>query len=124
MLCIKKFLEGGVENAPYDAPGRGRNAEITDDEKVRIINIVCQKPLDLGYSSETWMQALITKHINKYVEETGHTRLSTISRSKVRTIFEEADIKPNRIIYYCENREHDFEKNMHNVLLVYKQLEM
>ena len=33
MLCINKYLAGGVENALYDAPGRGRNAEITDDEK-------------------------------------------------------------------------------------------
>ena len=33
MLCINKYLEGGVENALFDAPGRGRNAEITDDEK-------------------------------------------------------------------------------------------
>ena len=33
MLCISKYLEGGVENALFDAPGRGRNAEITDDEK-------------------------------------------------------------------------------------------
>ena len=33
MLCLKKYKEGGVENALFDAPGRGRNAEITDDEK-------------------------------------------------------------------------------------------
>jgi transposase len=32
-LWLKKFKEGGVENALFDAPGRGRNAEITDDEK-------------------------------------------------------------------------------------------
>lgn len=69
-------------------------------------------------------QALITKHINKYAEEVGHTRLSTISRSKVRTILEEADIEPNRIKYYCENRDPDFKKKMQIVLLVYKQLEM
>jgi transposase len=31
LLCLRKFKEGGVENAIYDAPGRGRNAEITDD---------------------------------------------------------------------------------------------
>ena len=43
MLCINKYLEGGVENALFDAPGRGRNAEITDDEKAWIINIACQK---------------------------------------------------------------------------------
>lgn len=39
MLCLNKFKEGGVENALFDAPGRGRNAEITDDEKTWIINI-------------------------------------------------------------------------------------
>ncbi len=124
MLCINKYLEGGVENALFDAPGRGRNAEITDDEKAWIINIACQKPVNLGYSAEVWTRALLTKHINKFAEEAGHTRLSTISQSKVRTILEEADIKPNKITYYCENRDPDFDQKMHNVLLVYKQLSL
>ncbi len=124
MLCINKYLEGGVENALFDAPGRGRNAEITDDEKAWIINIACQKPVDFGYSAEVWTRTLLTKHINKFAEEAGHIRLSTISQSKVRTILEEADIKPNKITYYCENRDPDFDQKMHNVLLVYKQLSM
>jgi transposase len=124
MLCLKKFKEGGVENALFDAPGRGRNPEITDDEKAWIINIACQKPVDLGYSAEVWTRALLTKHINKFAEEAGHVRLSTISQSKVRTILEEAEIKPNKITYYCENRDPDFDIKMHNVLLVYKQLSM
>ena len=124
MLCINKYLEGGVENALFDAPGRGRNAEITDDEKAWIISIACQKPVDLGYSAETWTRALLTKHINKFAEEAGHIRLATISQSKVRTILTEADIKPNKITYYCENRDPDFDQKMHNVLLVYKQLSL
>ena len=33
MLCINKYLDCGDENALFDAPGRGCNAEITDDEK-------------------------------------------------------------------------------------------
>ena len=124
MYCINKYLEGGVDNALFDAPGRGRNAEITDDEKAWIINIACQKPVDLGYAAETWTRALLTKHINKVAESAGYTRLSTISQSKVRTILEEADIKPNKIKYYCENRDPDFDQKMHNVLLVYKQLSL
>ena len=124
MLCLKKFKEGGIENALFDAPGRGRNAEITDEEKAWIINIACQKPIDFGYAAETWTYAKLTSHINKTAEAAGYTRLSTIHKSTVHTILDEADIKPHKITYYCENRDPDFDSKMHNVLLVYKQLEM
>ena len=124
MLCLKKFKEGGIENALFDAPVRGRNAEITDEEKAWIINIACQKPIDFGYAAETWTYAKLTSHINKTAEAAGYTRLSTIHKSTVNTILDEADIKPHKITYYCENRDPDFDSKMHNVLLVYKQLEM
>lgn len=124
MLCLKKFKEGGVENALFDAPGRGRNAEITDEEKAWIVNIACQKPIDFGYAAETWTYAKLTSHINKTAEAAGYARLSTIHKSTVNTILDEADIKPHKITYYCENRDPDFDSKMHNVLLVYKQLEM
>jgi len=122
MLCLNKFAEGGIENALFDAPGRGRNAEITDDEKAWIINIACQKPTDFGYSAETWTYAKLTAHINKSAENAGYIRLSTIHKSTVHTILDEAEIKPFRIKYYCENRDPEFDNKMHNVLLVYKQL--
>ena len=124
MLCLKKFKEGGIENALFDAPGRGRNAEITDEEKAWIINIACRKPIDFGYAAETWTYAKLTSHINKTAEAAGYTRLSTIHKSTVNTILDEADIKPHKITYYCENRDPDFDSKTHNVLLVYKQLEM
>lgn len=124
MLCINKFKEGDVDNALLDAPGRGRNAEITDEEKAWIINIACQKPVDFGYAAETWTYARLTAHINKTAEAAGYTRLSAIHKSTVNTILEEADINPHKITYYCENRDPDFDAKMHNVLLVYKQLEI
>ena len=124
MLCLKKFKEGGIENALFDAPGRGRNAEITDEEKAWIINIACQKPIDFGYAAETWTYAKLTSHIHKTAEAAGYTRLSTIHKNTVNTILNKADIKPHKITYYCENRDPDFDSKMHNVLLVYKQLEM
>ena len=124
MLCLKKYKEGGIENALFDAPGRGRNAEITDEEKAWIINTACQKPVDFGYAAETWTYAGLTSHINKTAEAAGYTRLSTIHKSTVNTILDEADIKPHKITYYCENRDPDFDSKMHNLLLVYKQLEM
>lgn len=124
MLCLKKYEEGGIDNALYDAPGRGRNPEITDEEKAWIINITCQKPFDLGYAAETWTYTLITQYAQKNAESAGYPRLSTISRSMVHSVLEEAEIKPFRIKYYCENRDPEFDSKMHNVLLVYKQLSM
>ncbi len=124
LLCIRKYEEGGIDNALFDAPGRGRNPEITDDEKAWITNITCQKPFDLGYAAETWTYTLITQHVHANAEAAGYPRLSTISRSMVHSILDEAEIKPFRIKYYCENRDPDFDGKMHNVLLVYKQLSM
>ena len=122
MLCIEKYVAGGVENALFDAPGRGRNPEISDEEKAWIINIACQKPTAFGYSAETWTYARLTSHINTTAEAAGYTRLSTVHKSTVRNILDDAEIKPYRIRYYCENRDPEFESKMHNILLVYKQL--
>lgn len=122
MLCIEKYVAGGVENALFDAPGRGRNPEISDEEKAWIINIACQKPTAFGYSAETWTYARLTSHINTTAEAAGYTRLSTIHKSTVRNILDDAEIKPYRIRYYCENRDPEFESKMHNIQLVYKQL--
>ena len=122
MLCIEKYVAGGVENALFDAPGRGRNPEISDEEKAWIINIACQKPTAFGYSAETWTYARLTSHINTAAEAAGYTRLSTVHKSTVRNILDDAEIKPYRIRYYCENRDPEFESKMHNILLVYKQL--
>ncbi len=122
ILCLKKYLEGGVKNALYDAPGRGRNPEITDDEKSWIISVACQKPADLGYSAETWTYVRLTKHINENAESAGFPRLSTIAKATVNRVLKRADIKPYKITYYCEKRDTEFDTKMHNVLLVYKQL--
>ena len=124
LLCLKKYKAGGVENAIYDAPGRGRNAQITDDEKTWIINVACQKPTEYGYAAETWTYAKLTEHINKTAENAGYTRLSTITKTSIKNILDAAKIKPFRIQYYCENRDPEFESKMHQVLYVYKQIEM
>jgi transposase len=124
MLCLDKFRKGGVENAIYDTPGRGRNPEITDDEKMWVINIACERPMKLGCVSEMWTYTRLTLYINQNAEKAGYERLSKLSRSSIKNILDEADIKPHKIRYYCERRDPEFEAKMHNVLIVYKQIEM
>ncbi|WP_197071903.1 helix-turn-helix domain-containing protein [Treponema phagedenis] len=139
-LCLKKYKQGGVEHALTDAPGRGNNPEITDEEKSWIINLACQKPTTFGYAAETWTYALLTKHINTTAESAGSTtfgyaaetwtyalltkhinttaesagylRLATIHKTTVFKILTEADIKPYKIEYYCENRDPDFDRKI------------
>ena len=101
-----------------------KEIEITDEEKSWIINIACQKPVDLGYSAETWTYSKLTKHINETAESAGYIRLLTITKTSIKNILDAAEIKPFRIQYYCENRDPDFEAKMYQVLVVYKQLEL
>ena len=124
MLCIKKYNANGADNALYDACGRGRNPEISDDEKAWIINIACQRPYELNCPEEMWTYTRLTTYINKSAESAGYIRLSTISRSSIKNILDNAEIKPHKIRYYCEKRDPDFDKKMHDVLVVYKQIEL
>ena len=124
LLCIKKYRHGGVANAIYDADGRGRPPEITDDEKTWITDIACQKPTEFGYAAELWTYAKLTEHIHENAENAGYARLSTISQSSIVNILNSSEIKPFRIKYYCEKRDPEFETKMHNVLVVYKQLSL
>lgn len=124
MLCLKKYSEGGVENALSDAPGRGRNPEITDDEKAWVIDIACHKPAEFGYPAETWTYTKLTQHINSTAESVGYARLSTLTKTSIKNILDAAEIKPFKIAYYCEKRDPEFEQKMHDVLVVYKQVEL
>ena len=121
---MNKYKAGGAENALTDAPGRGCNPEITDEEKAWVISEACQLPYTLGYSAETWTQSSLTRHINKHTEAAGYTRLSTLSQSSIQKILERAAIKPHKIRYYCEKRDPEFDEKMHEVLVVYKQIEL
>ena len=125
-LWIKKYRArtqtDTIEDLLSVSEGRGRKEEITGEARAWLISVACMKPKDLGYAAETWTTSSLTKHIRAHAKEAGHERLSTITESGVYKILDKSNIKPFRIQYYCERRDPDFEKKMHNVLLVYKQL--
>ena len=123
-LCVSKYYEGGIEKALFDTQRPGRPSEITDDAKAWIINLACQRPVELGYAQELWTLNALHKHIQKHAEEAGYPRLTTITKPYIQKFLKEQDIKPFKIRYYCEKRDLDFESKMHEVLLVYKQIEM
>lgn len=49
---------------------------------------------------------------------------SQILPNTVRTILENNEIKPNKIIYYLERKDSDFDSKVHEVLVAYKQVSL
>ncbi len=123
-LCISKFQKGGLDAALFDVQRPGRPSEITDDAKAWMIHIACQRPTELGYAQELWTLTSLHKYIQKHAEEAGYPRLSTVTKPYIQKFLKEQDMKPFKIKYYCEKRDPDFGSKMHEVLLVYKQIEM
>lgn len=124
LLTLSKFEKQGLSYALYDAPGRGRKTEITDEDKAWITHIACMKPCECGYAAELWTYKLLTEYIRRNASQAGYPRLSTIAKSTVHLILNEQGIKPFKVKYYCEKRDEQFEEKMHDVLVVYKQVEM
>ena len=122
--CVRRYNEGGVNLALFDDDRSGRPVEITDDAKAWIISVACQKPCDLGYSAELWTLTNLHKHIQAHAEEAGFPRLKTVTKPWLQKYLKSMDVKPFKIKYYLERKDPDFDKKMHDVLLVYKQVEM
>ena len=123
-LCIKKYLENGVDAALSDVQRKGRPTEITADAVAWITSIACQRPTDLGFAQELWTLKNLHSYIQEHAIAAGYPRLETITKARVQQILKASDIKPFKIKYYCERRDPEFEEKMHDVLLVYKQVEM
>ena len=59
-LCISKYNQDGINAALYDNERSGRPVEISNDAKAWMINIACQRPVELGYSQELWTSISIS----------------------------------------------------------------
>lgn len=123
-LCIDKYLNDGIERALFDDDRPGRPIEITDDARAWIVSVACQKPCDLGYAAELWTLGALHKHIQGNAEAAGYPRLKTMTKPWLQTYLKSMDIKPFKIKYYLERKDPEFDRKMHDVLLVYKQVEM
>ena len=121
---ITKYSAAGFDYAMNDSSRSGKPNVISDDEKTWITSIACVKPKEIGYAEELWTYRALQKHIRTHCNEAGYPGLSNISHSTVRAILEDNEIKPNKMKYYLVRKDPDFDKKKHDVLVVYKQVEM
>ena len=124
MRCLDKASTLGAIQALDDRPGRGRKRRITQEARTWLVSLACQKPKDLGYSYELWTRRLLAQHARSQCLAAGHPSLQHLVRGSVSRILRASKIRPERIEYYLEKRDPEFETKMATVLHVYKQVEV
>jgi transposase len=122
--CIEKALAAGVESGLKDKYHCPKQASITDEAKAWVINVACQKPKDLGYAAEVWSLSLLAKHTRRHAPQSGHECLKQAAKATVQRILKSHHIRPHKIRYYIEKRDPEFDKKMHEVLIVYKEVNL
>ena len=96
-LCIRKFLQFGIDSALGDLPRPGKSRRIPDDALAWVLHCACQKPKDLGYAYELWTYALLQTHVRKHCLEANHPSLLKLSRSKLHRILTQSEVRPHKI---------------------------
>lgn len=121
---ITKYIAAGLEYALNDSERSGKPILITAEEKAYVTNIACTKPKELGQASELWTYRLLRDYIRNHCKDAGYPGLQKIAHTTVRNILENNEIKPHKVNYYLVKKDPDFQSKMHDVLVVYKQVEM
>ncbi len=110
----------GASTALDDLPRPGKPRKITPEARTWFVSLACQKPKDIGYSYELWINRLLAKHAREHSVDAGHPSLANINCGTVSKILKKSGIRPHKISYYLERRDPDFDLKMADVLCVYK----
>jgi transposase len=120
--CIDKALAAGVAAGLKDAYHRPHEPEISDEARAWVVAIACTKPVEHGLAAELWSISGLARFVASHAEAAGFPRLAHAGKSTVWRILDEVDIKPHKIAYYLERRDPDFDRKMHEVLMVYRDV--
>jgi len=119
---IGKALQMGAAAALKDAYHRPKEAVITEEDKAWVVHLACSKPKDLGYAAEVWSRSLLAKHVREHARHAGHPSLKRAAKATVQRILAQQPLHPEKVKYYLERRDPDFEAKMREVLLVYREV--
>jgi hypothetical protein len=119
---VAKALAVGPAAALKDSYHRPKEPVIGDDAKAWVVHVACSKPKDVGYAAETWSRQALASHVRKHAAEAGYPALSKAAKATVQRILAEQSLHPEKIKYYLERRDPDFEGKMREVLIVYQDV--
>jgi transposase len=121
---VAKALAVGPIAALKDNYHRPKEPVIGDDAKAWVVHVACSKPKDMGYAAEVWSRQALARHIREHAVEAGFPALSRAAKATVHRILAEQPLHPEKVKYYLERRDPDFEAGMRRVLIVYQDVEL
>jgi len=119
---VNKALAMGASAALKDTWHRPHAPLITEEAKAWVVHLACSKPKDHGYAAELWTRSLLAKHVRQNAAEAGHPSLSKAVKATIHRILSAQDLHPERVRYYLEKRDPEFEAKRKVVLLVYQEI--
>ena len=117
---IDRALAVGPDAALKDAYHRPKEPSITEEARAWVVSLACIKPKDLGYAAEMWTRSALANHIRNHAVEAGYPSLAKAVKATVQRILAEQPLHPEKVKYYLERRDPQFDEKMKNVLLVYQ----
>ena len=119
---VAKALAVGPMAALKDNYHRPKAPSIGDDAKAWVVHVACSKPKDLGYAAEVWSRHALARHIREHAVEAGFPALSRAAKATVHRILAAQPLHPEKVGYYLERRDPNFEAIMRKVLIVYQDV--
>lgn len=120
--CIDKALAAGIEAGLKDKYHKPKEPAITPEDQAWVVNLACTKPKDHGYAAEMWTLSQLAKHTRENAPLAGHQSLRRAAKATIHRILKSQPLQPHKVRYYLEKRDDEFEKKMHDVLVVYKEV--
>lgn len=121
---INRALALGPSAALKDTYHRPKEPSITEEARAWVVSLACIKPKDLGYAAELWTRSALANHVRTHAVEAGHPSLAKAVKATVQRILASQPLHPERIKYYLERRDPQFDEKMKNVLLVYRAVSL
>src|ERR1035438_10262649 len=119
---VAKALAVGPMAALKDSYHRPKEPVIGDDAKAWVVHVACSKPKDLGYAAEVWSRQALARHIREHAVEAGFPALAQAAKATVHRILAEQPLHPEKVKYYLERRDPEFDAKMRRVLNVYQDV--
>lgn len=120
--CLDKALSMGVAAGLSDLYHRPKKPVITPEAKAWVVSLACTPPKDLGMASELWTRSALAEYVRTHASAAGHPCLLKAAKATVHRILEGQTLKPHKITYYLERKDPEFDRKMHEVLMVYQEV--